>query len=72
MNAIQSFCEERKITKRIENAFVTYCRSTYSQRFTMNENGETVKLVVDRMTDKQVLEAWLEFVNELKSVVMTP
>lgn len=68
MSAISEFCEKRKISPKIEEIFTMYCRSSYASRFSMR-NGETVKLLVSKMSEEQVLYAWLEFVHELRSVI---
>jgi hypothetical protein len=62
---IREFCQERKLTQQIEDAFVMYCRSTYAQRFALR-NGETVQSLVNKLNRSQVSEAWNEFVREMK------
>lgn len=68
MNAIEEFCDKRKITKAVEAAFVTYCRSTYAQKFQMKD-GETIKSVVEKMTSEQVSDAWMSFVSEFRELL---
>jgi hypothetical protein len=69
MNAVSRFCLNRNIPAKIEEAFIAYIRSDYSQRFQMKKDGDTVKLVVSKMDEKQVEEAWREFVKELRHVL---
>lgn len=66
MNAIQKFCEERKITKTIQDAFEAYCRSAYAERFDLLGSGDTVKSIINKLTIKQVEDAWRSFVLDFK------
>lgn len=66
MTPISQFCHDRGISKNIKDAFETYCRSTYATRFAMNDKGDTIKLIVSKMTMGQVEDAWQDFVRELK------
>lgn len=68
MSAISDFCEKRGISPALEEAFTMYCRSLYAGKFSLG-NGDTVKSIVSKMTEDQVLEAWVEFVKDLKSVI---
>lgn len=67
MNTIKQFCEERKLSKPIEDAFIMYCRSTYAERF-MLKDGDTVQAIIARMNQEQVEDAWGKFVTELRNV----
>jgi hypothetical protein len=69
MNAIQEFCEKRKITKNIESAFVSYCKTDYTQRFQLRE-GDTVARLIANMNKEQVEDAWQDFVREFKSLLV--
>ena len=69
MNEVSMFCATRNIPHKIEEAFVAYIRSDYSQRFQMKKDGDTVKLVVSKMDKGQVEEAWQMFVKELRHVL---
>ena len=68
MKAIQEFCEKNKISRRIESAFTSYCRTTYALRFELRE-GDTVARVIATMNEEQVKQAWNSFVTELKDVL---
>lgn len=63
---VREFCEERGIPESMRNAFAAYLRSTYSLKFAMESEGETVRLIVARMTQEQLAEAWGYFVAEFK------
>lgn len=68
MNAIQLFCERRMISKSLESAFTSYCKTNYAQRFDMKE-GDTIQRIVSNMNEEQVEEAWLGFVSELGALL---
>lgn len=63
---VREFCEERGISESVRNAFSAYLRSTYSLKFAMESEGETVRLIVAKMTQEQLEEAWRYFVMEFK------
>jgi hypothetical protein len=69
MNAIQHFCEQRKITKTIKSAFIAYCKTDYAHRFDLKE-GETIQRIIEGMTPDQVEHAWLSFVSEFKGLLV--
>lgn len=62
---LSEFCEGRGITNQIKTAFGAYIRSVYAQRFLMNENGETVHIVMSRMSQEDLADAWQDFVKDL-------
>lgn len=66
MNSITKFCIQRKISKSLEDAFLAYARSTYSQKFNL-KNGETMKFAVERLNDAEVQDAWQDFVSDFKN-----
>lgn len=69
MNTIREFCEERKLTKQIEDAFIVYCRSTYAQRFQLRD-GQTVQMLVNNLNREKVEEAWGLFIGEMKQFLV--
>lgn len=69
MNAIHEFCEKRKITKTIESAFISYCKTDYAQKFELKD-GDTVARIVSNMNPEQLEQAWLSFVSELKNLLV--
>ena len=71
MTAISEFCMARGVSSKIEELFTSYCRSTYAEKFSLM-NGDTVKLIVSRMTEDQVLDAWTDFVSEMRSIIESP
>lgn len=66
MNSITKFCVNNGISKPLEDAFLAYTRSTYSQKYNLR-NGETMKFAVERLNDNEVAEAWQDFVIDFKN-----
>jgi hypothetical protein len=62
---LSEFCEARGISDQIKTAFGAYLRSIYAQKFLMNENGETIHLVMGRMSQEDLADAWQDFVKDL-------
>lgn len=59
------FCERLKIPDNIKNAFAAYLRTEYATRFLLSQEGETVHLMIGRMTEEQLKDAWQMFVKEM-------
>jgi hypothetical protein len=62
---LSEFCDARGISGQIKSAFGAYIRSVYSQKFLMSESGETVHLIVNRMSQEDLDDAWQDFVKDL-------
>lgn len=62
---LSEFCEARGISNQIKTSFGAYIRSVYAQKFMMNENGETVHLIMSRMSQEDLEDAWQDFVRDL-------
>ena len=71
MSSISKFCEQRGIPPKIEELFTTYCRASFANRFSMR-NGDTVNMLVSKMTEDEVLDEWVEFVRDLKAIIQMP
>lgn len=67
MNELRKFCADRKIPASMEDAFLVYCRSEYAQEYLLKKDGDTIKLVLEKMTQEQVLDAWNKFLSAAKS-----
>ena len=65
MNPIQEFCEERKIDKKIEEAFTTYVKVSYSTSLVVKP-GDTLSKMIGNMTKEKVQEQWGRFVMDFK------
>jgi len=70
MNSITKFCINNSISKGLEDAFLAYCRSTYSQKYGL-KNGETMKFAIERLNDREVAEAWQDFVRDFKTYLVS-
>lgn len=70
MNSITKFCIGMHISKPLENAFLAYIRSHYSQKYGLR-NGETMKFAVERLNEAEVKEAWQDFVRDFKSYLLS-
>lgn len=63
---LKEFCEERLIPDSIQVAFGAYISAEMGKRFKMSENGETVRLMMSRITRDHLQEYWDRFVVDLK------
>lgn len=66
MKNIDAFCETRAISVNMREAFIAYVRSDYAQKYWVR-NGETMRLVVSKLSMEEVEEAWQSFVNDFKN-----
>lgn len=66
MKNISDFCEKKGITSNMQEAFIAYVRSDYAHKYYVS-NGETLRLVVSKLTMEEVEEAWLSFVTDFKN-----
>ncbi len=62
---LSEFCEQHGIPESIKAAFGTYLRTIYAKKFLLSDNGETVHLLIGRMTTEELETAWQEYVREL-------
>lgn len=65
MKNITDFCDKKGINANMKEAFMAYVRSDYASKYYLS-NGETTKLVVGKMNDEELEEAWKSFVNDFK------
>ena len=62
---LSEFCEKKGINNKIKNSFGAYIRSTYADKFKMNFEGETVHLILNRLSQEDLEAAWQDFVKDL-------
>lgn len=62
---LSEFCDARGMSERIKLAFGMYIRTVYAQKFRMNPNGETVHLIMGKLSQEDLAEAWQDFVKDL-------
>lgn len=65
ISPITEFCNKKGISGRIKSAFGAYIRSTYAQKFAMSEAGETVHLIVNKMSQDDLEAAWMDFTRDM-------
>lgn len=62
---ISDFCDNRGITGQIKSAFSAYIRAVYADKYNMKESGETVHVILNRMSQEDLADAWQDFVKDL-------
>lgn len=62
---ISQFCDARGITGQIKSAFSAYIRAVYADKYNMKESGETVHVILNRMSQADLEDAWQDFVKDL-------
>jgi len=50
----------------MKDAFAAYLRTTYATKFAIRNDTDTVQLIVGKMTQEQLEDAWGYFVLEFK------
>lgn len=65
-SVISEFCEKKGVSNNIKDAFSVYCRSVYADRFGLIKDSDTAHLLISRLTEDQLADAWLGFVKEMK------
>ena len=64
-SSLSEFCTERGIPENIKNSFAAYLKTEYARKFLLSESGETVHLVLGRLTQEQLSDAWQMFLKEM-------
>jgi len=62
---ISEFCAKLGVSDQIKSAFGAYIRSVYADKFKMSEGGETVHLILNKMSQEDLADAWQDFVKDL-------
>lgn len=62
---LSEYCESRGISGQIKNAFGAYIRATYADKYKMAESGETIHLILNKMSQEDLEDAWQDFVRDL-------
>ena len=70
MKNIDDFCEKKNISANMQEAFVAWLRSDYARKFVTRSDGETTKLIVSKMRDDEIEDAWREFTTEFRKYLM--
>lgn len=70
-STIVEFCENKGIKQDMMDAFIAYVRSMNASKFMMRRDGDTVRLLVERMTEEQVHSAWVQFLSDFRHILPT-
>lgn len=70
MDNLREFCQARKMNKHLEDAFITYVRSSYSSAYAVKP-GETLSKMLEKMTPEKVMDMWLLFVLDFKETLVS-
>lgn len=62
---IEKFCDSKTVSENMKSAFYAYVRTVYARKYFLS-NGETTKLIVAKMNEAEVEDAWKDFVAEFK------
>jgi hypothetical protein len=69
ISPLSEFCTARGITGQIKSAFGAYIRAQYSKKFALSESGETVHLILNKMSQEDLEAAWQDFVKDLAKYI---
>ena len=62
---LSEFCDKRGISGQIKSAFGAYIRAQYYDKFRISETGETAHLILNKMSEDDLSDAWKDFVKDL-------
>jgi len=62
---LSEFAEELGIPENLKSAFGAYLKTEYANRFLLAKDGETIHLMLGRLTHDQLVDAWQMFVREM-------
>lgn len=68
---ITQFCKRKGIPSKIQSAFGAYIRHHYASKFNMKESGETIHIVLNRMSQDDLEDAWMDFVKDMSKQLPT-
>lgn len=68
-STIVEFCDRKRIKKDMMDAFIAYVRSSNASKYMMRPDGDTVRLIVEKMTEEQVQAAWVQFISDFRQVL---
>jgi hypothetical protein len=68
---LTEFCEKRGISDPIKASFGTYLRTIYAKNFSLSGEGETIHLMINKMSEEDLEKAWIEFIKELANWLTT-
>jgi len=62
---LSEFCDKLGIPDNIKHAFAAYLRTDYASKFKLSGEGETIHIVISRLTQAQLEDAWQQFIKDL-------
>lgn len=68
MYEIDRFCEERKIPRKIRDAFVAYCKG-YIHELSNIPSSDTATGLLMKFTQDELEQRWQEFVLDLRDTL---
>jgi hypothetical protein len=68
-SAITEFCEKRGVPRNLRDAFGAYARSLTADRYQLRNDTDTVRLLINNMTEEQMSKLWWEFVSDLRKTL---
>lgn len=68
---LSEFCKELGIPENIKNAFGAYLHTDYANRFLLAKDGETIHMVISRLSHEQLTDAWQMFVREMARYLLS-
>ena len=66
---ITEFCEKKGVPTSMRDAFAAYARSVYADRYLLRHDTDTVRLMINRLTDEQMEAVWVEFINDFRHIL---
>jgi hypothetical protein len=70
-SALTEFCEKRGIPDKLRDAFAAYARAVYADRFMLRGDTDTVRLMINRLTEEQMEQVWNQFLSDLRKILPT-
>lgn len=70
MHEINEFCRERKVTRRIQDAFVAYCKAHIHENYSIGSDKTATGLLM-KFTRDELEACWQKFVLELKDLLIS-
>lgn len=65
---IQIFCDNKGLSGKLRQAFLSYCKDFYASRYGMNSNGDTIDKIVSQITEEEINDVWMEFIRDMKDI----
>lgn len=70
MNPVRNFCRVRGVPQGIEEAFIAYCKNYLKDAYGISMK-DTLSLVGDKITDKEVQDLWNRFILDMRDAILS-